>query len=166
MNFPVLLAEFAPIDPGFQLNLWNVLVLVIAIASLLTALKRKPPLDSELTRLNLAIESLTKTVGRLEDAHQGHSQHAAQLEALHREVDFLKQRREEDGASQRRHLAETVRELTDTVGVLRTDFTSSLDRFRDSMANNTAKVERALGGVEGELKQLTIRVDSLEQSSP
>lgn len=137
----VPLADFTPLSPQAQLAIISLLVGATLILGIRATLIRKPTLDSELVKLNAAIESLQKSVDSLSDTAREHADHATEIEALKEKVRTLEGARENDLAAQRRYTRETTHEIFE-----------KLDELKSSVSQNFQALERGIGQLEGKLE--------------
>lgn len=140
---PALFAQFAPLSAAAQWAVISILTGTLLILSISAFFRRKPPLDSELVKLNLAIDGLQKSVESLTSAQQTHASHASEIEALEKKVAVLEQHRENDQHAQRKYTRETTQEIF-----------NKIDGLKDSFSSNLQRVERALGNLEGKVEGL------------
>lgn len=131
-------ASFAPISSDFQLNVWNVLTLVGALVALWAAVRRKPTVDVDLVQLKSSIDGLQKSVDALTANQKEHAANAVEIDQLKAEVRELKSHRENDGGTQRRHIAHLSREIFDKIDALDNKFSANLQ-----------SIERGLGRFDG-----------------
>lgn len=141
--FP-LLAQFAPLSPTAQLAIVSVLSVALTITLIYTALRRKPPLDVDLTKLASTADQLTQTVGELKDTLEQYAGHSARISALEKECATLRSELDREISAQRAYTAKTSREIFERI-----------ERVEQSVAQNFQSVERALGRVEGMLSPRT-----------
>ena len=142
------LADFTPLSPQAQLAVISVLAVTLLVLAILSHVRRKPPLDSELVKLALAIEGLQKSVDVLTDAERIHATHAVEISSLQDKVRELEGHREEDQKSNRTYTRETTREIF-----------LKLDELKDSVNSNFRTVERAIGQLEGKVANLTTQIN-------
>lgn len=140
---PSLVANFTPLSPAAQLAIVSLLVVAVALVTIWSHLRRKPPLDSELAKLHGAIESLQSSVKLLSDTAREHADHNSEIRALKEKVRGLEIARESDLAAQRKYTRETTHELF-----------QKLDELKGSVSSNFQAVERALGQLEGKVEGL------------
>lgn len=168
------LAEFTPLSPSAQLAIVSLLATVLAVLNTLSFFKRKPPLDSELVRLNAAIGGLKEAVDKLGKAADDHASHATEIEQLKAQVQTLTKQREEDARSQRTYTRETSHEIfkklddiaksfADKVDQVGTRFTDKVEKVSASFASNVQQMEGTLDRLEGTADQLSKRLDNLER---
>jgi predicted nucleic acid-binding Zn-ribbon protein len=143
--FPPL-AEFAPLPPAAQWAIVSLLSVALTLVLIYNALRRKPPLDAELVKLQSAIESLQKSVDDLTETQKAHATHASEIAELQRKVTALEQHREEDARAQRTYTRESGQRIF-----------VKIDELSASVAQNFQSVERAIGQLEGQVKSLVMR---------
>lgn len=158
-----LAAAFAPISADFQLNVWNVIVLLTALTALLAALRRKPPLDSQLVQLGSSISSLQASVEALTTEQKRQAAHEAKIEALQEKVRLLEAQRETDAAAQRRHLAHVQHEIFQKFDQLDAKFGARLETLDTKVSANLQSIERGLGRFESAVDFIR---DSLNARTP
>ena len=153
-----LLADFAPLSPTFQSDIYSVVLIFAAVGGLIlgaigiwVSMRRQPPLDAELVRFSSAIDVLKKSVDELAETAKEHADHESEITGLKEKVKLLESRREEDLQAQRKYTRETTHEIFEKI-----------DGLVETFNNNTRTMERALGGVEGGLKGLQDRVGNIE----
>jgi hypothetical protein len=106
-----LVADIAPLDAGFQLNLYSLMGIAGGLIAILAFFRRTPPVDSQLVQLTASIQTLQATVEKLDDAKDKHSGHSQQITALEKRCADLESRCEREAASQRKYMLETSREF-------------------------------------------------------
>lgn len=141
---PAALANFTPVSASAQVTILSLLSVMLIVLNIVAHFRRKPPLDSELTKLNITIEGLKGSVDNLTKAHQQHVSHAEAIETLQREVAELRGHREKDLADQRKYTRESTERIF-----------KRIDEVDSSVATNFQAVERALGQLEGRVAMLT-----------
>ncbi|MEK7766793.1 MAG: hypothetical protein AAB368_11190, partial [bacterium] len=139
---------FTPLSPQAQLAGISILGMTLLVLTILSHVRRKPPLDSELVKLALAIEGLQKSVDVLTDAERTHATHAVEISALQHQVQELEGYREDDQKSSRTYIRETTHEIF-----------GKIDDLKDSLNANLRMVERAVGQVEGKVERLAEQID-------
>jgi hypothetical protein len=151
--FSPVLADFVPglLSQGFQLDLLNLIAIIGALVALWVALRRKPPLDSELVKLETAIEGLQGAVSELTVSSKLCSSHRTETADLKRRMGELESKREIDLHAQRTYTRESAH-----------DIFAKLDATKDALGINIQAVERAMGRVEGEMKSIGERMGRLE----
>ena len=120
------LADFTPLSAQAQLAVVSLLAVLLIVLNILAHLRRKPPLDAELVKMNGAIEGLQSSFNGLAE-----------------KVRSLEEHRERDLAAQRTYTRETTREIF-----------LKIDELKDSSATNFKIVERAIGQLEGKIESL------------
>lgn len=158
----VPLADFTPLSPQAQAAIFSVIAIVLAILAIRGYLRRSPPLDSELVKLNTAIASLQTSVEELSKTQKSHATHAIEIDALQEKVRRLESNREEDMRAQRTYTRETTREIFEKLERVATGFAEKVDKVSASFASNVQKLEGALGRLDGTCEQLSKRLDRLE----
>lgn len=139
-----LLASLAPISTEWQAGLISVLAGLALILSILAHFRRRPPLDSELTKIHSAVETLRKAVETLDETAKSHAAHGTEIGALQDKVRRLETQREIDLANQRKYTRETTHEIFE-----------KLDALKSSVSSNFQEMERSLGKIEGKLESLS-----------
>jgi chromosome segregation ATPase len=140
---PLFLADFAPLSPGAQWAIISLLGVALTLVLIWSALRRQPPLDSELVSLRGSIEALQKSVSSLEETFEKVATHATEIETLQEKVRSLEQHREDDQRSNRTYTRESGERIF-----------KKLDELKDSVAANFQSVERAIGQLEGQVQAL------------
>ncbi len=130
---PALAASFTPISEDFQLNVWNLMVLAAAIIALLASFRRKLPLESELVKLQGAIDGLQKSVEALTRAERSHAGHETEIASLRSKITLLESRREEDLRAQRNYTRETTHALFTKLDENSSKTHQKLDNFTSSV---------------------------------
>jgi hypothetical protein len=167
MHAAALAASFAPISPDFQLNIWNLLALLLAVLAVVGHFRRTPPLDSELVKLNGAISGLDRSVTALTKSHQDHVAHAGKIAHLEEQVRDLKGHRESDAQNQRSYIAKNTREIFEKIDLNYRDFgkkldetnsviTDKIDALSRTFNQEVRDLARALGKTEGKLEAVDV----------
>lgn len=143
---PATLAEFVPLSPSAQWAIISILSVVLTVVLIWSNVRRRPPLDTELVKLQVAIEALNKSVGELTETQRAHASHGSEIEKLQEEVHLLRSYREEDLRSQREYTRMSGERVF-----------KRIDELDLAVNRNFQSVERALGQLEGQIKSLTTR---------
>jgi chromosome segregation ATPase len=138
-----IVADFTPLSASAQVAIVSLLAVLLIVLNILALLRRKPPLDTELVKLNSAIDGLQKSVDSLNATAKEHADHDAEITALKEKVRTLESARETDLQAQRKYTRETTHEIFE-----------KLDELKDSVNANFQSVERAMGQLEGKVEAL------------
>ena len=141
-----------PISPAFQADLLSLLAIIGAVLAILMGFRRKPPLDTELVKLQLSIESLQAAVSDLTASQKFCGTHRAETAELMRRIDELEGKRDPDLQRERAH----------TEGMINTIFLK-IDDLKDSISANFQSMEGRIGKVEGTIGMVR---DALNLRSP
>ncbi len=169
----LLLATFQPIPENAQWVIVSLLGIALTLLLIWSLVRRRPPLDSELVKLSLAIKGLQDSFAELNAAMKAHAAQAAEITALQKQVRSLEEHREKDLQAQRTYTRESTRELfakLDAQGQLTQEKLDAqgqltqhrLDRINDSLNANFISVENRLGRVDGAIEQLTTRLNLIK----
>jgi chromosome segregation ATPase len=134
------IADFTPLSPSAQVAVVSVLGVIAVVVGIWVAVRRRPPLDTELEKLNSAIAGLQKAVDALTKTAGEHAHHATEIQALKSKVTTLEEHREKDLHAQRTYTRESTQRIFDR-----------LDELKDSFNSNFQAVERAMGQLEGKV---------------
>ncbi|MBI5770896.1 MAG: hypothetical protein HZA93_24170 [Verrucomicrobia bacterium] len=167
---PARAADFTPLSADFQVNVWNLVSLLIALGTLWAFGRRKPPLDAQLVRLETSIEALNRNMADLATAQKQAAGHELEIAALKDKVRNLEARRDEDLRAQRTYTRETTRELfekmesnaritQDRLDALANDFAARIETLSQSLSENIQSVERGLGRLEGQMESMRDRMN-------
>lgn len=140
------LAEFAPISADFQLNVWNVMLFLSSLATLWAAIRRKPTLDSHLSKFESAIDTLRRSVDELTEAQRASADHDARIRQLEIAAGDLRRSHDTCAHAHRADQQRVTREWFDRI-----------EGVEKTVASNFQTMERALGRIEGELKAMAAR---------
>jgi regulator of replication initiation timing len=153
---PALLPELVagPLSSGFQTDILSLIAVIGALVAIWAVFRRKPPIDSELVKLQLSIENLQQAVTDLVANQRLCGAHRTETADLKRRLGELETRRESDSHAQRTYTRESAH-----------DIFSKLDATKDALAVNIQAVERAVGRVEGEMKSIGERMGRLETAN-
>lgn len=134
------LAEFAPISADFQLNVWNVMLFLSSLATLWAAIRRKPTLDSHLSKFESAIDTLRRSVDELTEAQRASADHDARIRQLEITAGDLRRSHDSCSLSHRADQQRVTREWFDRI-----------EKVENGMSKNFQTMEGAIGRIEGQL---------------
>lgn len=174
---PAIFAEFAPLSPGAQWAGVSILGVVLTILLIWSLIRRKPPLDTELVKLQGSIDGLNKSVGELTENQKAQDLHATGMVKLQASIDGLNKSVGELTETQRAHASHgsEISKLQEDVRELRKNREEDLraqreytrqsgervfkriDEMESSVNKNFQSVERALGQLEGQIKSMQPR---------
>lgn len=156
---PAILADFQPISPGFQLDVYSLILIFAAIAGIVIGVlglwisaRRKPTLEAHLVKLELTIEGLQGSVEKLTATQEKQAGHEIEITALKEKVRSLEGRLENDIGAQRRNVAHVNRELGEKIDNSAKVMEDKLQALSDTLNKEFRDLYRALGKAEGQLE--------------